>query len=101
MKRYALFGLAVLTASSFSFAWNDKYEINSVPFAPSVNGSTEIEMRRQFDYDPSNKYRGEIERDGSVRLRNFDGDTLRGNIDRDGYGRLRDEDGNSLWVRPR
>jgi hypothetical protein len=44
---------------------------------------------------------GQIERGGTVRMRNLDGDTLRGHIDSDGYGKLRDKDGNSYRVKPR
>lgn len=66
----------------------------------SLSGNTEIEMRGQFDLNPANKYRGEIDSDGYVRMRNFNGDTLRGYIDSDGYGRLRDQNGNSYRVKP-
>lgn len=43
--------------------------------------------------DPLYRYRGEVEGDGYVRLRNFNGDTLRGYVDRDGSVRLRNFDG--------
>jgi len=48
----------------------------------------------------SNKYRGEIDSYGNVRLRNYNGDTLRGNIDQNGYGTLRDYNGNIYKIRP-
>ena len=97
----ALFALVALSSSAF--AWNDRYEIRKDPYrsGASAYGSTEIEMRKKYDYDPSNKYRGEIDRDGSVRMRNYQGDRLRGNIDSDGYGKLRDEEGNIYRVKPR
>lgn len=61
----------------------------------------EVEVRRQYDYNPSNKYRGYIDTDGYTRLRNYQGDTVRGYIDNDGYGRLRDNEGNTYRMRPR
>lgn len=99
MKK-VIFSLAFLSISSLAFA-GDRYEITTNPYGTSSSGSTEIEMRKKYDYDSSSKYRGEIERDGSVRLKNYDGDRLRGNIDSDGYGRLRDQDGNTYRVKPR
>lgn len=100
MKR-VIFGLAIVALSASVFAANDHYEIKTVPYGSSIDGSTEIEMRKKNDYDPSNKYRGEIENDGSVRMRNNNGDRLRGDIDSDGYGKLRDQDGNTYRVKPR
>jgi hypothetical protein len=100
MKKVIFSLLAFLTISSLAFA-GDRYEITTDPYGTSSSGSTDIEMRKKYDYDPSSKYRGEIESDGSVRMRNYDGDRLRGNIDSDGYGRLRDQDGNTYRVKPR
>lgn len=92
-------GLVILILSSSALA-DDRYEIKKDPYGISYGGSTVIEMRKKFDYDSSSKYRGEVDRDGSVRMRNLDGDRLRGNIDKDGYGTLRDYDGNTYKVRP-
>lgn len=100
MKRLIL-GLAFFALASSAFASDNRYEIKTDPYGSSIGGSTEIEVRKKYDYNPSNKYRGEIDSDGSVRMRNMDGDRLRGNIDSDGYGRLRDQDGNTYRVRPR
>lgn len=100
MKRVIL-GLAIVALSSSVFAWDNRYEIKPNPYGSSIGGSTEIEMRKKYDYDQANKYRGEIDSDGSVRMRNYKGDRLRGTIDSDGYGRLRDQDGNIYRVRPR
>ncbi len=61
----------------------------------------EIRMKNRFDPDPSKTYRGTIDKDGSVRMRNPEGDRLRGDIDKDGYGRLRNDYGNTIRVRPR
>ncbi len=61
----------------------------------------DIEMRRRTDVDPTTRYRGTIENDGSTRMRDLQGNTLRGNIDSDGYGRLRDDQGNGYRVKPR
>lgn len=100
MKR-VIIGLAFIALSSSVFAWDDQYEIEKDPYGNSFGGSTDIEMRKKYDYDPSEKYRGEVDSDGSVRMRNYDGDRLRGNIDSDGYGKLRDQDGNTYRVKPR
>ena len=96
-----VFGLAFVTLATSAFAADNRYEINTNPFGSSVGDSTEIEMRKKNDYDPSNKYHGEIDSDGSVRMKNYNGDRLRGEIDSDGYGKLRDQDGNIYRVRPR
>lgn len=95
-----VFVFVLVLLSTSVFAWDNRYEIKKNPYGYSNGGSTDIEMRKKYDYDPSNKYRGEIDSDGSVRMRNYNGDRLRGNIDSDGYGRLRDQDGNTYRVRP-
>lgn len=63
-------------------------------------GERQIEIRPQYDYDPSHKYRGTVNEYGHVRAKSFEGDYLRGNIDDFGYGRLRDDEGNTYRVRP-
>ena len=100
MKK-VIFGLAIVALSASVFAAENSYEIKTAPYGSSIGGSTDIEMRKKNDYDPSNKYRGEIDSDGSVRMRNNNGDRLRGDIDSDGYGKLRDQDGNTYRVKPR
>ncbi|GMV69207.1 MAG: hypothetical protein AMXMBFR76_16460 [Pseudomonadota bacterium] len=99
--RRLIFGMALCMLAASAFAWDDRYEINTDPYGSSIGGSTDIEMRKKYDYDPSSKYRGEIDSDGSIRMKNMNGDILRGTIDSDGYGRLRDQDGNTYRVRPR
>ena len=99
IKRF-MAGIAIAALATPAFAWNDGYEITRQPFNTSPYG-TGIEMQKQYDYNPLNKYRGTIDNDGSTRLRNYQGDTLRGHIDSDGYGRLRDWNGNTYRVRPR
>lgn len=109
--RQVIIGVACIVLSATAFAQsnrhgintdpNSRYEIKANPYGNSIGGSTEIEMRNRNDPDPSSKYRGEIDRDGSVRMKNLDGDRLRGNVDSDGYGKLRDQDGNAYRVRPR
>ncbi|MBU5612870.1 hypothetical protein [Geomonas azotofigens] len=93
----------VLLASPVLAGSYDNYEIKQDPYGygRSYGGSREIEMKNKYDYDPSNKYRGEIESDGTVRMKNYNGDRLRGTIDNDGYGTLRDQNGNTYRVRPR
>jgi hypothetical protein len=100
MKQLIL-GLALSALASSAFAWDSRYEIETDPYGSPLGGSTDIEMHKKYDYNPANKYRGEIDSDGSVRMRNMNGDRLRGTIDSDGYGRLRDQDGNTYRVRPR
>jgi hypothetical protein len=84
-----------------AIAYGDRYEVTTDPYGSSFGGSTSIEMRNKTNPDPSSRYRGEIESDGSVRMRNSNGDTLRGTIDSDGYGKLRDQNGNVIRIRPR
>jgi hypothetical protein len=98
--KLAAIGLTLVALSSSAFAWDNRYEINTDPYGSSLGGSRDIEMRQKYDYDPSNRYRGEIDSDGSVRMKNYGGDRLRGTIDSDGYGRLRDQDGNTYRVKP-
>jgi hypothetical protein len=94
-----VFLMAVVFAHS-AYAWDNRWEIQRESSNNSAFG-TDIEMRKKYDYDPSNKFRGTIENDGSTRMRDYNGNALRGNIDNDGYGRLRDQDGNTYRVRPR
>jgi len=98
--KLAIIALPLLAMSSYAIAWDNNYEIQTDPYGSSFGGSRDIEMRQKYDYDPSHRYRGEIDSDGSVRMRNYEGDRLRGNIDSDGYGRLRDQDGNTWRVKP-
>lgn len=91
----------ILMLMPFSaFAWNNQYEIEADPYGSSFGASRDIQMRPKYNYDPSEKFRGTIDSDGSVRMKNYNGDRLRGTIDSDGYGRLRDQDGNTWRVRP-
>ena len=104
MKKTML-AIAVLLAATAAWGYGsdplNRYEIEQTsPVGRNGLGSTDIEMRQRFEHDPSTKFRGEIERDGSVQMRNFEGERLQGNIDDDGYGRLRDQDGNTYRVRP-
>lgn len=91
---------ACIAFSASVFAQYNKYEIKTDPYGSSSSGSTDIEMRKKYDYDPSNKFRGEMDTDGTVRMRNSNGDRLRGEIDSDGYGKLRDQNGNTYRVKP-
>jgi hypothetical protein len=98
--RKALFFVALFLFSSValsvktSVAFDDRW---------IIEGSDDnLRMRKQHDYDYSNRYRGSRDEGGSTRLRNpYTGDTLRGHIDDDGYGYLRDWEGNRYRVRPR
>jgi hypothetical protein len=101
MRKLIICFIFFVSLSSSVFAWANEYEITIDPYGPSLGGSMEIEMRKKYDYDPLNRYRGEIESDGSVRMRNMYGDVLRGTIDSDGYGTLHNMHGNIYRVRPR
>lgn len=58
-------------------------------------------MRQKYNYELTDRYRGNIENEGYTRMRDLNGNTLRGYIKDDGYGKLRDQDGNTYQVRPR
>jgi len=61
----------------------------------------ELMMKPKYNYDYDRRYKGEIESDGSVRMRNpYSGETLRGYVDKDGYGKLRGSEGNVWKIRP-
>lgn len=103
--------LVVFFVSS-AFAWDDRWEIKTDPYNQRSNfynrsnsyntrQDTDIEMRRKYDYNPANKYRGTIGNDGYTRMRDLNGNTLRGYIEEDGYGKLRDLDGNTYRVKPK
>ena len=79
-------GIAIAVLATSAFAWDNRYEIKPDPYNTNPYG-TDVEMRKKYDYDPSNKYRGTIDNDGSTRMRNYNGDTLRGYVDDDGYDR--------------
>jgi len=82
----------VFTQGLFAGDWN--WELKS-------DGTSDgVEMKEKYDYDYSNKYRGTVDDDGYVRMRNYDGDTVRGYIDDDGYGKLRGSDGSTWRVKP-
>lgn len=72
-----------------------------IPLNLVLADERDIEIRPQYDYNPSNKFRGTVENDGYVRARDYNGNTLRGYVDQDGYGTLRDQNGNSHRIRPR
>jgi hypothetical protein len=98
--RTLLIAIALLTYQSQLLAQSRTYRIEVDPRS-NPDGSRDIEMRDRYNSGSSSRFRGEIESDGSVRMRNSQGDRLRGEIDSDGYGRLRDQDGNVYRVKPR
>lgn len=93
MKRLLFVLLFISFLFSSAFAQTNKWIIKQ--------DRDEIQMRKQFDLDPSKKYRGTIDQDGSVRMRDYNGNRINGNIDEDGYGKLRDNHGNTFRVKPR
>ncbi len=100
MRKYLFAAVAVLQLGLLSTVnAQDRWRIEVEPRQNNgFNRERDIEMRNPYSGD---RFRGEIDRSGDVRMRNLDGERLRGNIDKDGYGRLRDEDGNTWRVRPR
>ena len=94
-------GLAGAALSTSVFAGDNRYGIQLSPYDSSIGGSTEIEMRRKQDDNPFNKFRGEVESDGSIRMINVNGERLRGEIDSNGDGKLRDQEGNTYQIQPR
>jgi hypothetical protein len=97
MRRF-LFAAALYSALIGNVAAQDRWRIEVEPRQNGFNRERDIEMRNPYSGD---RYRGEIDRSGDVRMRNLDGERLRGNIGQDGYGQLRDDDGNTWRVRPR
>jgi len=69
-------------------------------YVDSYGNERDITVKQKYNYDYDKKFKGTIDSDGDVRLRNNNGESLRGNIDEDGYGYLRDQDGNRIRVRP-
>jgi hypothetical protein len=65
------------------------------PSPPPFKGRVQLNYGSSRYGDPTSRYRGEVESDGSVRLRNFDGDVMRGYVDPDGSVRLRSYGGDT------
>lgn len=65
------------------------------PSEPPFKGRVQINYGSSRYGDPNSRYRGEIEGDGYVRLRNYEGDVMRGYVDPDGSVRLRNFDGDT------
>lgn len=74
---------------------SSEFSETSDPSQPSFKGRVQLNYGSSKYGDPTSRYRGEVESDGSVRLRNFDGDVMRGYVDRDGSVRLRRFDGDT------
>lgn len=62
----------------------------------------DVTVRPPYSYDPTQRYRGEIDKYGDVNVRNpYTGERLRGSVDRYGDGYLRDAYGNRYRIRER
>ncbi|RMG27944.1 MAG: hypothetical protein D6732_19645 [Methanobacteriota archaeon] len=57
-------------------------------------GRREIEIRERFNYDPTEIYRGEVDRNGDFSARDLNFNRLRGEIDNQGDGWIEDDNGN-------
>lgn len=79
MKNLAGIAIVVLAAAPAALGFGND-PLNSYEIAPPPPiggnglGSTDIEMRQRFNYDSATTFRGEIDNDGSVRMRNFEGE---------------------------
>ncbi len=91
MKKLILALFFVFLLSSLIFGQTDDWIIER-------NGD-EILMRNPSSPDPSKIYRGTINKDGSVRMRNYTGDHVTGDLDKDGYGKLQDDYGNIYRIK--
>ena len=98
--RSLLMVIALLVCQSQLLAQSRNYRIEVDPRS-NPDGSRDVDMKDRYNSDSSSRFRGEIESDGSVKMRNRQGDRLRGEIDSEGYGRLRDQHGNVYKVKPR
>jgi hypothetical protein len=93
MKKLLFVLVFVFLLFSSAFAQTNRWTIE--------RDGDEIRMRNRYDPDPLKRYKGTIDKDGSVRMRDYQGNRLRGNIDIDGYGKLRDDYGNTFRVKPK
>jgi hypothetical protein len=94
MLKKLVLAVAVIFLSVFStLVLSDDWRIE--------RDGNDVTMRERFNLNPSEKFRGEVDSSGDVRMRNYNGDRLRGNIDKDGYGTLRNDDGDRIRVRLR
>lgn len=60
----------------------------------------DVTVRPSHNYNPTQRYRGEIDKYGDVNVRNpYTGERLRGTVDKDGDGYLRDSNGNRYRIR--
>lgn len=101
MKRALIF-VSIIFVSGAALAYDDPYRIEVDPYGIGrFGGTTEIEMKQEYNYDPAAKFRGTIDDDGTVRMHNWNGERLRGTIDEDGYGKLLDENGTVYRIKPR
>lgn len=86
--------ISVLISVTFPVFAQDKWTIE--------RQGRDVEIRPQYDYDYSKRYKGTMDADGTVRLRNPQtGDVFRAHIDSDGYWHIRDSEGNAVRVNPR
>ena len=94
-----LLAFALLTTATTAVAW-DRWDVESS--GRNFGGGNEVEMRPRYNYDYTQRYRGDVDAGGNMQLRNpHTGNKLRGYVDDTGYGRLRDRDGNTWRVKPR
>ncbi|MFO7708041.1 MAG: hypothetical protein R6V84_07690 [Desulfobacterales bacterium] len=88
--------LLIAFCAGSAFAWDSRWQLKQHHFSNSDGAATRyIEMRKRFDHDAMNAYKGTIDgSNGYTILRNSDGGIMRGYIDKDGSGLLRDQAGN-------
>jgi hypothetical protein len=86
----------VALCSAPACAWDTRWEFKQDASSNNFgSGTRDIEMRKKFDYNSMNKFKGTNDcSSGYTIMRNLNGDTMRGYIDKDGSGLLRDQNGN-------
>jgi hypothetical protein len=93
--------MALFAGSAFAWdtRWQFKQDAPSNSYGP---GTRDIAMRKKFDYNSMNKFKGTTDNsNGYTVMRNLNGNTMRGHIDKDGSGLLQDQNGNLYRVNTR
>jgi hypothetical protein len=95
-----LVGLTILTMITLFagsvLAWDTRWQFKQeAPVDNSGSGAGAIEMKRKFDFNSMDKFKGATEySSGYTVMRNLNGEIMRGYINKDGSGLLRDQNGN-------
>ncbi len=105
--RNDLLGLVIIAAmtscAGSALAWDTRWQFKqAAPVVQYGSGPTDLEMRKKFDSNSMNTFKGTIDGgSGYTVMRNLNGETMRGIIDRDGSGLLRDQNGKLYRINTR